>query len=130
MNHIVLSLGSNDGDRVRNVLCALEWLSSFISKIENSPVYETPDHTGHSGCYVNAVVEGFTSYGSDELNLLLKDYEIKAGRTVEKRAAGLVPIDIDIVVWNGDVVRPRDFSRKFFSIGYQMMQEHQNLLAR
>lgn len=68
--------------------------------------------------YYNAVaccqVDGDCS--CDVLQDHLKHYEISAGRV---RGAKNVLIDLDLVVFDGKIVRPVDFSRNYFSIGYR-----------
>ena len=46
-------------------------------------------------------------------------YSKENGRDEERRRRGEVPIDIDIVLWNAKTVRPADFAREFFQIGFR-----------
>ena len=39
------------------------------------------------------------------------------------KLAGLVPIDLDIVMWNGEVVRQRDFNQDYFQIGWKQLHK-------
>lgn len=123
MNDVVLSIGSNFGKRAESVGEALEWLSSLLFDVCASGIYETPDFTGKSTFYFNSVLQGRTDLDFDSLNTVLKDYECLKGRNAEMRRKNLVPIDIDIVVWNSEFVRPRDFSHDFFKIGYLQLKE-------
>lgn len=55
---VVLSLGSNCGDRERSVGEAMTWLSGILGDYMESEIYETLP-VGHSGAnYMNAVVSG------------------------------------------------------------------------
>jgi 2-amino-4-hydroxy-6-hydroxymethyldihydropteridine diphosphokinase len=47
----------------------------------------------------------------------LKSWEAECGRTPESKQKGVVPIDLDIVMWNSEVVRPVDYSRSYVSMG-------------
>lgn len=53
-----------------------------------------------------------------ELERLSKQFEISLGRDAQARTRGDVPVDIDIVVFDGKIMRERDFESEFFRIGY------------
>lgn len=114
-----LSLGSNCGDRRKNVTSAMEYVQGIITVTGCSSIYETPEIHGLDRLYYNAVLRGATNMDYDDFNRLLKSFEIAAGRDEECRLKGDVPVDIDIVIWNGSVVRPKDFAQDFFRIGYR-----------
>ena len=118
MEEVYLSFGSNFGDKKGNVERALDWIETLLHDVRKSKVYETPEVHGFGSSYYNAVVRGYSEMGYEDLNSLLKKYESTSGRTPEARFRKEVPIDIDIVVWHGEVKRPIDFSREFFRIGY------------
>ena len=46
-------------------------------------------------------------------------YELNAGRDESARRRGDVPIDIDLMIWNGIVLRPRDMEREYFLRGFR-----------
>lgn len=129
VSEIVVSLGSNFGDRSRNVKAAMQWLKTLSEHYECSLIYETPEIHGKGAPYMNAVAAATTTLDYETLQHLMKNYERSCGRDEKHRVKGEVPIDIDIVVWNSEVVRPLDFSREFFKIGYAQIA-HQNLAAR
>lgn len=116
---VVLSLGSNCGDRENNVAGAIDWLRLHVlSDCECSEIYETLP-VGHSGSnYINAVVAGFYSGCLEDLERLCKEYERSNGRDEESRKLNMVPVDIDVVIADGDVLRERDFKCSFFQKGY------------
>ncbi len=117
----IFSLGSNCGDRLINVSEGLKWLSQYLSDFKHSSIYATPDCHGGFKEYFNVVASGTTKLSSAGLELLCKQYELACGRDQEKRKSGDVPIDIDLVIFNGQVLRPNDFKREFFKIGYSMI---------
>lgn len=122
----IISIGSNFGNREKNVRNAIEWLSSNddVIIIKRSDIYETPEVYGNGSAYINAVAEIGTSLSLGLLTDRVKKFEISSGRNSECRDLGLVPIDIDIVVWNQEVIRPKDFSCDFFKIGYLAMNDN------
>lgn len=117
-----LCVGSNHADRREAVERGMEFLRGLLpEEFEASPIYETPPVSGVGRRYMNCVVRGLTTLDAASLNTRLKEYEVACGRTAEAREAGRVPIDIDIVIWDGVVLRPRDFSHSFFQLGYSSL---------
>ena len=116
---VVLSFGSNCGDRIANIVNALEWFRSLATDCCFSSIYETPEIHGHGAPYMNAVGSGFVNADFDAFLRLTKLYEVKNGRDTSSRLQGKVPIDIDIVICDNDILRPLDFGCEFFQIGYK-----------
>lgn len=119
---VILSVGSNSGDRQSQVSAGAEWLKTLLSDTHISSIYSTGDCHGGPREYFNAVVRGMTSIDISILDNLCKEYEVSHGRTPEARRKGDVPIDIDIVVFNNQTIRSNDFCRDFFQIGYKQIQ--------
>ena len=119
-NKAIISLGSNCGDKIANVKSALEWLSesNAVELIASSGIYETPEIHGRAITYMNAVAVISFDLNTDEINSEFKKYEVSFGRTEACRKSGLVPIDIDIVLLNSEVIRPQDYNSQFFTIGF------------
>lgn len=117
----VLSIGSNCGDRSDNVKNGIEWLSHQLLNSKASSIYATTDCHGSQREYLNAVIKGYTALTHKDLENKCKEYEILHGRTPEARASGDVPIDIDVVIYDGKIIRPKDAVRLFFTKGYNMI---------
>lgn len=117
-----LGLGSNDGDRELHLRNALNYLAEICDNIYSSTHYASPsDHSGEEH-YLNSValVEfGGTPHQLDEY---LKKFELSEGRDDRARAEGKVPLDIDIVIAEDKILRPKDFSCYFFRRGYEELQ--------
>ena len=100
MVEVYLGLGSNLGDREKNIARALELLGDGGRVAVVSPLYET-DPVGLTGpLFLNAVGLYQTELGPHELLSFIKGIEARLGRK-----AGPVsrPIDIDILIY-GDLV--------------------------
>ena len=94
---VYLGLGSNLGDRVKNLAKAVEMLSSYVEVERISSVYETePVGFADQPKFLNAVCCVSTSLSPQELLAVAKDIEAKLGRTPSFRNAPR-PIDIDIL---------------------------------
>ena len=121
--YVILSVGSNHGDKSLNVVNACDWLSGIISEFRMSSIYSSPAYGGGEEDYYNAVTEGTFIGKIEDLEKLCKNYETDHGRNHEARLRGEVPIDIDIVIADGKILRQRDFEREFFQRGYRQLQK-------
>ena len=121
MNKFVLSLGSNSGDRQHQMDLAFSHLKSVFNDVESSAIYETDALNGKDAPYLNSVIVGYTNMSYDETVDYMKQWEKNCGRTSESKLKGIIPIDIDVVVWNETIVRPKDFEMSYFTRGYQQL---------
>ena len=117
MNKLIISLGSNSSDRERQMECAVQHLTQILSKTVMSDIYESPAHNGVDAPYLNAVMLASTTKSIEEINAAFKQWEIECGRTAVSKQQGVIPIDLDVVVWNGEVIRATDCSRDYVSKG-------------
>lgn len=62
----------------------------------------------------------------DEINGTLKKYEAICGRTPLSKAIGDIPMDLDIVMWNDEIIRDKDFRQEYFQTGWKQLQKHQS----
>jgi 2-amino-4-hydroxy-6-hydroxymethyldihydropteridine diphosphokinase len=76
--------------------------SDFVSTKAIGDHYKTP--------FYNGAVRIVTALSLEALTTLLKHMEQQAGRTPEMKIAGIVPIDLDIIVHNDAIVH-RDYAR-------------------
>lgn len=120
-NSITVSIGSNSADRDAQVERCLAWLQATLKGCRQSGVYATAALNGKSGDYANAVACGQCACSLADLNARFKDYERQCGRDADCRARGIVPIDLDIVMWNGEVVRPADYAQQYFQKGWHQI---------
>ncbi len=117
-NAVVLSIGSNSADREAQMTNCIAWLRGIATLTKLSSVYNSPASNGKDPDYLNAVAEITSTLTHPELTKLLKDYERQCGRTPQSKALGSIPIDIDIVMWNGNVLRQKDFAQYYFAKGW------------
>jgi 2-amino-4-hydroxy-6-hydroxymethyldihydropteridine diphosphokinase len=119
---IYLSLGSNIGDRAKNIARAIDALASHGVKVtREASLYETePVEMTEQDWFLNSVVEAETDLQPDELmgTLLLIEREMGRERRVPK---GPRVIDLDVLLYGEQVVHtagveiphPRMTQRKF-----------------
>ena len=119
----VISIGTNSPDRDVRMSEALRWLRRTFSPVIISDVYSTPEWSGRFPRYLNAVaLVGVAGYvAMDTVNASLKLYERMCGRVPSDKQSGIVPVDLGIVVWRGDICRPEEFGRPYFTKGYEQV---------
>ncbi|HNZ62148.1 MAG TPA: 2-amino-4-hydroxy-6-hydroxymethyldihydropteridine diphosphokinase [Paludibacteraceae bacterium] len=110
MNTAIVLLGSNvDADQ--NIDAAKDRLSEFFeidlcsSRIESEAIgenYVTP--------FLNEAVKLYSDETSEETIAIFKQIEVELGRTPESKKKGIVPIDIDLIFWNDNLMR-NDYHR-------------------
>lgn len=118
MNRYVISIGSNSADRDIQLAKAIDWLSSIAKSIKASSVYCTESINHVDNEYMNAVAVCESEHSHNDLNDMLKQYEINCGRSKESKLNGVIPIDLDIVIANDIIQRPVDYNREYFKIGW------------
>ncbi len=97
---ILLSLGSNLGDRPANLRSAIAALAPAVRVTRESPVYETaPWGFEDQPSFLNMVVEGETDLPPLELLKFLKTLETELGRTPTFRYGPRL-IDLDILFYD------------------------------
>ena len=97
------------------------WLTDTFSDLRCSEIYEMPAINGIDSPYLNAVIELTSDMNFYELTKIFKNHEADCGRTLQSKAEGIIPMDIDIIIWNGKIMRPREYSFEYFAKGYRQL---------
>jgi 2-amino-4-hydroxy-6-hydroxymethyldihydropteridine diphosphokinase len=108
MATIYLSLGSNLGNRARNLYGALRRLGAKIDLAEISSLYETePVGLAEQPWFLNLVCSGETDLSPRELLAITKGIEAEMGR---KRGGRFGPrlIDIDLLLYDALILQSED----------------------
>ncbi len=114
MKTIYLSLGSNLGDRARNIARAIEALGARGMRVtRESSLYETEPVDVRGGWFLNCVVEVETNLMPRQLMRALLAIERSLGRKRNMPVDSEGPrepraIDIDILLFSSSVVRAPD----------------------
>lgn len=123
MNNAIISIGCNKSDRLTRIDNAIRWLKDNFNQCLCSQVYEMPAINGIDRPYLNSVIQISTDKDIQELTALFKNYEIICGRTSRSKAEGIIPLDIDIIIWNDTIVRPKEYAFEYFMKGYVQLLE-------
>jgi len=105
-----LALGSNLGDRVARLQEAVAALrAGGVAVDRTSSIYETPPWGGiEQPDYLNAVVAGTTDLSPYRLLALCKSIEAAAGRDFRAPRNSARPIDVDILLIDGETFSAPD----------------------
>ncbi|MDE7411622.1 MAG: 2-amino-4-hydroxy-6-hydroxymethyldihydropteridine diphosphokinase [Paramuribaculum sp.] len=116
-----IGIGSNIDSGEKEITLALEFLEKNCDSVELSRIYKTPSVSGDGSEYYNAVARVVTNIEAIEFSQELKRWEISRGRRDREREIKIVPIDLDLVIYDDEVLRQRDFMQSYFTIGYQWL---------
>lgn len=113
MNEVIIGIGSNiNADQ--NVAQMLEILRKKVEVIKVSPMIRTkPVGIEDQPDYTNGAVKIQTENNRSSLNKILKEIEDRLGRDRSGPKFGPRTMDLDIVVWNGEIVDPDYYTREF-----------------
>lgn len=122
-HEVILSLGSNVEPRIDRICDAIRKLNEFLEISVASPAKESNDITGRGEPYLNMALRGVT--GLDISNFLkrIAEIETSGGRHHIRSQAGMVDIDIDLIVWDDEIISPDDFSRPYFIPLFEAISE-------
>lgn len=108
--NVYVGLGSNEGDRESHLVAALEALSRIdaVAVLRCSPLFDSAPVGPPQPRYLNAVVELECGLAPSRLLTILQRIEQDLGRRREGVRWGPRPIDLDILLWGGEVVAERN----------------------
>lgn len=119
MSRYVISLGSNRPDGRRRLESAIDMLSGLMHDVTASDIYETmpePPAPADAPRYHNAVLAGEYAGAMSQLEGVLTSLEVSAGKRMRRYD---IPLDLDIVIADGKVIRESHFRAGYFNIGYR-----------
>ncbi|MGL4293977.1 MAG: 2-amino-4-hydroxy-6-hydroxymethyldihydropteridine diphosphokinase [Bacteroidales bacterium] len=122
MNEVLISLGSNTPDGLENIRHAIRLIETKALSSKFSSVYKSePVGKFKHAFYHNCVGIITTDRDQSEWNDFFKNAELQMGRTAEMRESGNVPLDLDIIVWNDNIIRPADLIAPYLQSGLKQI---------
>ena len=111
---VIISLASNRFQKA-NLSKARSCLEEILSDLCFSGEHWTQPvgNAQRRDAYLNQLVSGTTELEEEELNKWLKQAEINFGRTQAKRQLGIVPIDFDLMEYDGEKHHLIDWQRPY-----------------
>ena len=116
MNDCIVGIGSNINptENIRKMLCLLS--KDHLLRKHSKWISTAPIGITNQQDFINGAVRLRTHHCREEFNLYLKQLEDKMGRDRSLPKFGPRIIDLDIVVWNDEIVdedyHSRDFLKK------------------
>lgn len=113
MNTILLSIGSNtfaksNIDKAQRMLTRL-----FPGILFSEPILSEPDNEKYLFLFRNVLATVVTPQKPDEIIEKIKQTERAVGRTPKDKYLGKVIIDIDLIRYNDEILRPIDYQRAY-----------------
>ena len=113
MNDCIIGIGSNIGADY-HIPEMLKLLASHVQIVQVSQLVQTkPIGITEQPDYTNGAVRILTDMEKEELSFFLKQLEDQMGRDRSQKKYGPRNIDLDILIWNNQVVDPDYFTREF-----------------
>ncbi len=128
---IILCLGTNV-EQQRNMQVAQELLRKIVGDIVFTPSLWTDPINTISPQYLNCMAIGWSVLSYDNLLRKTKAIERNMGRTEEARQAGVVMIDIDIMLYDEHKYHHTDWDRDYVKQLLKLMNdiETQDIVSR
>jgi 2-amino-4-hydroxy-6-hydroxymethyldihydropteridine diphosphokinase len=115
MTHqVIISLAANRFQKTNlsKARCCLEEILSDLQFTDECWTEPVGNATRHDA-YLNQLAKGTTEMDEETLNAWLKQTEQHFGRTDAKRRLGIVPIDLDLLLFDGEQRHQRDWQRNY-----------------
>ena len=122
-NNVILCLGSNT-DCEANLKSAVGLLRGYFGTIRFSEAaYTEPVGLPGSGLFLNQVAVAGTEAWQEEVERALKDMEKRLGRMPDSKQKGQIPIDIDLLFWNGTILKPADWEKEYVQLLFRSVAD-------
>ena len=109
----LICLGSNHNG-VAHLKSAEQELEKISSGIHWGNAVETAaEDTASSGSYLNRAALMNTTLSKEKLIEKFKKIESRHGRTATGKQQGIVPLDIDLLTYDGEIVKPADLKKSY-----------------
>lgn len=114
MHHVLISLASNHEQQEHLSEARRALAEVLLSAHYTAEIWTEPEGAKAQGPqYLNQLVSAETLLNADELNLFLKQTELKLGRTDDMRLRGLVPVDLDLLQADDRRYHLHDWQRSY-----------------
>lgn len=110
---IVLAIGSNMQQETHVALAKELLLATFEGMTFGKPMWTTPIGLPGSDKFLNLIGFGYTTGGRERTLLALKNIERKCGRRKSLATNGLIPIDIDLLLFDSERFHEADWQRPY-----------------
>lgn len=120
-NRIIMLLGSNRNAEENMKLAEAELRDYFPQIAFSDPVYTEPVGTNYTTPFLNRIAVAYTSDRPEEIIVCFKIIEQILGRTPADKQTGSIPIDIDLLQWNDQILKKEDVKRDYVVEGIRSL---------
>lgn len=118
-----IGLGSNE-NTASNMISAQKDLLRFFPDIRFSSLLQTrPIGFCSPNPFFNMTAVCTTSLPLTGIRQLLKQIEMALGRKPEDKAHGIVKIDLDLLAYDGQILKPEDWKRSYVREGVNELSQ-------
>ena len=112
-NKLIISLGSNSNGETNLGKAERLLRDAFPVVLFSESIYTEPLNLPASAPFLNQLVLAYSPLSALDVRALLKEMEIKIGRTPQSKSVGIIPIDIDLLQWNDQILKADDYNRTY-----------------
>lgn len=114
LTNFVISIGSNVDDRETKIEDAVSLISAVGNISSKTKSLESPDFNNLGKPYVNILIKGSSPISLSEFTTVIKFIEQQLGRTENSKSSGIMPVDIDLVIWDNEIIDAAEYQRPHF----------------
>jgi 2-amino-4-hydroxy-6-hydroxymethyldihydropteridine diphosphokinase len=125
MTSCLVCIGTNY-ERERNLSFACNELSLRLEGIRFAPAEETAPigMKMRSENFLNRVAAVDTDLSREELREMFKQIERSAGRTADDKSHEIVRLDIDLLTYGDELLKPADMARDYVARGADYLRKN------
>ena len=75
------------------------------------------------GLFLNQVAVAGTNASLEEVRRAVKAMEKRLGRMSDSKQKGKIPIDIDLLLWNGTILKPADWEKEYVQLLFRSVAD-------
>lgn len=90
----------------------------FADSIETKPI-----EIKRKDSFINQIAYFKTTLSSDEVNQHLKNIELECGRTIDDKLLEIIKMDIDLLIYDNHILKPKDITHSYVINGLKQLQE-------
>lgn len=122
MAQVLISIGSNTTEKHNILTQIIETIGQISHIIAHTPIFDTPaEGCSSSTPYANALILASLDENYDILREKFKQWEIDYGRTHQLKQQGIIPLDIDIIMWDNTILKERDMQMNYMKTGLKIL---------
>ncbi len=115
MHDIIFGISSNADDRETKISEAIEEVTALIPDLKVSQSFTASSYNNIGPEYMSVVAIGQCDIDLKRLHTFVKAFEWQLGRDNNTEPqTGIITIDIDIVTFDGDILKPNDYNQPAF----------------